>query len=125
MPARRPPPPGPPPGPRAPASRPSRLPPPGQSGQPPAGPLEFDDNTAVVTAPVAPRPTIVLVVSGSIAAYKAVEVARLLIKGGARVVPVMTRSAREFVGPTTLQGICGERVLGAMFDPEVPGEVHV
>jgi len=89
---------------------------------PAVSPLTFEDRT-IARAPN--RPTIVLVISGSIAAYKAVEVARLLLKGGARVIPVMTRSAREFVGPTTFQGICGERVLGDMFDPELPGEVHV
>ena len=71
------------------------------------------------------RPTIVLAVSGSIAAYKAVEVARLLIKGKARVVTVMTPSAREFVGPITFAGITGESVRTDLFDPDFPGEIHV
>ncbi|MDI1450656.1 bifunctional phosphopantothenoylcysteine decarboxylase/phosphopantothenate--cysteine ligase CoaBC [Polyangium sp. 6x1] len=70
-------------------------------------------------------PTIVLAVSGSIAAYKAVEVARLLKKAGARVIPMMTRSAREFVGAQTLAGITGEPVHEDMFDPGYPGEKHV
>lgn len=77
------------------------------------------------TAAAAPRPTIVLAVSGSIAAYKAAEVARLLRKAGARVVPLMTRSAREFLGPMTLSGLCGEPVRGEMFDPSFAGELHV
>lgn len=72
-----------------------------------------------------PRPTIALAVSGSIAAYKAVEVARLLIKGGARVIPVMTRGARKFLGPLTLSGICGEPVRETMWDPRFAGELHV
>lgn len=71
------------------------------------------------------RPTIVLAVSGSIAAYKAVEVARLLKKAGARVVPLLTRSAKEFVGPQTFSGITGEPVLEDMFDPTFAGEKHV
>src|SRR5262245_35854572 len=71
------------------------------------------------------KPTIALAISGSIAAYKAVEVARLLVKRGARVIPVMTRSAREFVGGMTLSGICGEPVRDEMFDHRGAGEVHV
>ena len=69
--------------------------------------------------------TIALCVTGSIAAYKAVEVARLCIKAGARVVPVMTRSASQFVGPVTLAGICGEAAQVDMWDPSFPGELHV
>lgn len=72
-----------------------------------------------------PPPTIVLAVSGSIAAYKAAEVARLLLKGGARVLPLMTRAAREFLGPMTLSGLCGEPVRSEMFDPSFAGELHV
>jgi phosphopantothenoylcysteine decarboxylase/phosphopantothenate--cysteine ligase len=71
------------------------------------------------------RPTIVLAVSGSIAAYKAVEVARLLKKAGARVLPLLTRAAKEFVGPQTFSGITGEPVAEDMFDPTFAGEKHV
>lgn len=70
-------------------------------------------------------PTIALVVSGSIAAYKAAEIARLLKKAGARVLPVMTQAATEFLGPLTLSGITGEPVRTEMFDPSFPGELHV
>ncbi len=79
----------------------------------------------IATPPSSVRPTIVLAVSGSIAAYKAVEVARLLKKAGARVIPLMTRAAREFVGAQTLSGITGESVHEEMFDPGYPGEKHV
>jgi phosphopantothenoylcysteine decarboxylase/phosphopantothenate--cysteine ligase len=68
---------------------------------------------------------IALAVTGSIAAYKAVEVARLLLKLGHRVIPLMTSSAARFVGPTTLSGICGEPVYSSMWDPSFPGEMHV
>lgn len=73
----------------------------------------------------APRPTVALAVTGSIAAYKAVEVARILLKEGARVVPVMTRAAHQFLGPLTLSGLCGEQVRDDMWDPSFAGELHV
>ncbi len=69
--------------------------------------------------------TVALAVSGSIAAYKAAEVARLLIKDGARVLPIMTRSAQQFLGATTLSGLCGEKVHEDMWDPSFAGELHV
>ncbi|AUX47229.1 phosphopantothenate synthase [Sorangium cellulosum] len=71
------------------------------------------------------RPTVALAVSGSIAAYKAAEVARLLIQGGARVLPIMTRAAQQFLGPMTLSGLCGEPVRDTMWDPGFAGELHV
>lgn len=71
------------------------------------------------------RPTVALCVAGSIAAYKAAEVARLLVKEGVRVIPVMTRAATEFLGAQTLAGITGERVHTEMFRPDFPGELHV
>jgi phosphopantothenoylcysteine decarboxylase/phosphopantothenate--cysteine ligase len=69
--------------------------------------------------------TVLLAVSGSIAAYKAVEVARLLVKAGARVRPVMTASSRHFLGATTLSGVTGETVHEGMWDPAIEGELHV
>jgi phosphopantothenoylcysteine decarboxylase / phosphopantothenate---cysteine ligase len=76
-----------------------------------------------MTAPA--RRVVALAVTGSIAAYKAVEVARLLVKSGHRVLPLMTASASRFVGPVTLSGICGEAVATDMWDPTYPGELHV
>jgi phosphopantothenoylcysteine decarboxylase/phosphopantothenate--cysteine ligase len=69
--------------------------------------------------------TVALAVTGSIAAYKAVEVARLCIKAGAKVLPLMTASAQKFVGPVTLAGITGEAVATDMWDPSFSGEMHV
>lgn len=82
------------------------------------------DETTLPHGPLSGR-TIALCVTGSIAAYKAVEVARLLVKGGARVQPVMTESAAKFVGPVTLAGISGEAVATDMWDPNYSGEMHV
>ncbi len=69
--------------------------------------------------------TVVLCVTGGIAAYKAVVVARLLLQRGAAVQPVVTRSGARFVGKVTLSGICGRPVLDDMWDPKFPGEAHV
>lgn len=74
--------------------------------------------------PVA-SPTFVLAVTGSIAAYKAAEIARGLLGRGARVLPVMTEHARDFLGPATLSGLTGEPVRTTMWDPSFPGEMHV
>jgi phosphopantothenoylcysteine decarboxylase/phosphopantothenate--cysteine ligase len=68
---------------------------------------------------------ITLAVSGSIAAYKAVLLARLLVTEGARVQTLLTRSAREFVGPATFAGITGQPVRSDMFEESAAGELHV
>lgn len=70
-------------------------------------------------------PTVVLAVTGSIAAYKAVEVARLLVKAGVEVVPIMTEAATRFLGPTTLSAICGRATAMDMWSSDHPGELHV
>lgn len=72
-----------------------------------------------------PRPTVVLGLSGSIAVFKAVELARLLLKQGVRVRPTMTRAASHFLGEATLSGLCGEPVAVDMFAPGSSGEIHV
>ncbi len=60
---------------------------------------------------------VLLGVTGGIAAYKAVELVRLLRELGATVRVVMTDSAREFISPMTFQAISGEKVLTELFDP--------
>lgn len=60
--------------------------------------------------------TIVLGVSGSIAAYKAVELASQLIQAGAKVDVIMTQAAREFVAPLTFRSITGRPVVTDMFE---------
>ncbi|KAA0891892.1 bifunctional phosphopantothenoylcysteine decarboxylase/phosphopantothenate--cysteine ligase CoaBC [Oryzomonas rubra] len=59
---------------------------------------------------------IVLGVTGGIAAYKAVELLRLLTKAGARVHVVMTRSAQEFVTPLTFQTLSANPVHSELFN---------
>jgi phosphopantothenoylcysteine decarboxylase/phosphopantothenate--cysteine ligase len=53
---------------------------------------------------------ILLVVSGSVAAYKALELIRLLRKDGAEVMPILTAGGARFVTKEALAGISGSRV---------------
>jgi phosphopantothenoylcysteine decarboxylase/phosphopantothenate--cysteine ligase len=61
---------------------------------------------------------IILGVTGSIAAYKAVYLLRLLMKEGAEVQVLMTPAAKEFVGPVTFSALSGRSVLSEFFTPE-------
>ena len=63
---------------------------------------------------------VVLGVSGGIAAYKAVEVCRRLVDGGAHVIPVMTDGARRFVGEVTFSALASEKVRTSLFDDDDP-----
>ena len=59
--------------------------------------------------------SVVLGVTGGIAAYKAVEVASQLVKSGATVDVIMTEAATEFVAPLTFQAITHRPVVTEMF----------
>ena len=59
---------------------------------------------------------IVLGITGSIAAYKACLLARLLIKKGAEVQVVMTPAAKEFITPLTLATLTQKPVVSEFFD---------
>jgi len=61
--------------------------------------------------------TIVLGVTGSIAAYKAADIASKLTQAGAKVEVVMTDSATKFIAPLTLRSITGRPVITDMFEP--------
>ena len=61
---------------------------------------------------------IILGVSGSIAAYKAATLTRLLMAAGAEVQVVMTTSATAFIGPLTLQALSGRKVRTTLLDSE-------
>jgi phosphopantothenoylcysteine decarboxylase/phosphopantothenate--cysteine ligase len=60
---------------------------------------------------------IVLGVTGSIAAYKAVDIASKLTQGGALVDVVMTEAATRFVTPLTMRSMTRRPVFVDMFDP--------
>jgi len=59
---------------------------------------------------------ILLAVGGGIAVYRVAELARLLIKQGANVRCVMTKSACEFVTPLTFEALTSEKVHTDLFD---------
>jgi len=60
--------------------------------------------------------TIILAVTGSIAAYKAVELASQLTQAGAQVDVIMTEAATEFITPLTFRSITGRPVVTKMFE---------
>ncbi len=64
--------------------------------------------------------TIVLGVSGGIAAYKAIEVCRRLVDAGAHVVVVMTPSATRFVGEVTFSALASEPVQTSLWTERDP-----
>ncbi|QZP18399.1 bifunctional phosphopantothenoylcysteine decarboxylase/phosphopantothenate--cysteine ligase CoaBC [Methylophilales bacterium] len=69
---------------------------------------------------------ILLGVTGSIAAYKAAELIRLLRKNNFFVQVVLTKSAKQFVTPLTLQALSGNPVLENMWEPtEGNGMEHI
>ena len=69
---------------------------------------------------------VLLGVSGGIAAYRACELARLLIKDGATVQAVLTEAASRFVGPLTFQSLTGRPVeVGGGGTLSVSGMAHI
>ncbi|MGH7459172.1 MAG: bifunctional phosphopantothenoylcysteine decarboxylase/phosphopantothenate--cysteine ligase CoaBC [Longimicrobiaceae bacterium] len=76
-----------------------------------------------MTAPAPRRPfagrCVLLGVTGGIAAYKAVQLARLMAQAGARVETVLTPGALDFVRPLTFEALTGTR---AHADPYLPGD---
>lgn len=69
---------------------------------------------------------VVLAVSGSIAAYKACEIASRLVELGIRVTPVLTASAQEFVGAASFEAITGNRAITRLFEPlQNPDVEHI
>jgi phosphopantothenoylcysteine decarboxylase/phosphopantothenate--cysteine ligase len=69
--------------------------------------------------------TVLHILTGSIAAYKAPELIKRMRDEGARVVCVMTACAKEFVTPTVLRTVSGERVYSEMFPQDASfGVLH-
>jgi phosphopantothenoylcysteine decarboxylase/phosphopantothenate--cysteine ligase len=61
--------------------------------------------------------TVVLGITGSIAAYKAADIASKLTQAGAKVETVMTESATRFVTPLTLRAVTGRPVVTSIWEP--------
>ncbi len=70
-------------------------------------------------------PRVLLGVSGGIAAYKAVEILRELVRGGAEVRVAMTRGAREFVSPLTFSVLSRHEVYTEVWRPAPGGATGV
>ncbi|KPK15089.1 MAG: hypothetical protein AMJ62_10640 [Myxococcales bacterium SG8_38] len=68
---------------------------------------------------------IVVGLGGGIAAFKAVELVRELMRRGAEVRVVMTDAARRFVGPITFAGLTGKPPVTDLWAEDYAGEVHV
>lgn len=64
--------------------------------------------------------SILLAVTGGVAAYKAAELCRLLVKEGAQVQVVLSASASRFVGAATFQALSGRPVYTDLWDARVP-----
>jgi phosphopantothenoylcysteine decarboxylase/phosphopantothenate--cysteine ligase len=58
---------------------------------------------------------VLLIVGGGIAAYKALELARLLRKAGAAVRPILTAAGAEFITPLSLSALCEDKVYTDLF----------
>jgi phosphopantothenoylcysteine decarboxylase/phosphopantothenate--cysteine ligase len=68
---------------------------------------------------------VALAVTGCIGAYKAAFILRVLQREGFEIVPVMTRSATEFLGPLTLEKLSGRKVLSDLFEDRSTDIVHI
>jgi phosphopantothenoylcysteine decarboxylase / phosphopantothenate---cysteine ligase len=66
---------------------------------------------------------IVLGLTGGIAAYKAAELCRALIKEGATVQVVMTEGAEQFITPVTMQALSGRSVYTSQWDAREPNNM--
>ena len=72
------------------------------------------------------RKKIVLGITGGIAAYKAAELVRLLVKANYDVQVVMTENATQFITPVTMQALSGKPVLTSMWDSSIDnGMPHI
>ena len=68
---------------------------------------------------------IILGITGSIAAYKAALLVRLLVKEGAEVRVVMTESAKRFVGELTFSNLSQHAVFSGLWDGTWTEHVHL
>ncbi|MEL7467176.1 MAG: bifunctional phosphopantothenoylcysteine decarboxylase/phosphopantothenate--cysteine ligase CoaBC [Pseudomonadota bacterium] len=59
---------------------------------------------------------ILLIIGGGIAAYKSLELIRMIQRAGGHVTPVLTRAGQEFVTPLTVAGLSGSKVYTDLFD---------
>jgi phosphopantothenoylcysteine decarboxylase/phosphopantothenate--cysteine ligase len=70
------------------------------------------------------KKNILLGVTGSIAAYKSCDLIRTLQESGFVIDVIMTKEAKEFISPLTLQALAGRKVYSEMFDVDVDFDVE-
>lgn len=68
--------------------------------------------------------TVVLGITGGIAAYKAADLASKMTQAGAKVETILTESALKFITPVTLRGITGRNAVTSMWDLSSPFSVE-
>ncbi|HAY15022.1 MAG TPA: bifunctional phosphopantothenoylcysteine decarboxylase/phosphopantothenate--cysteine ligase CoaBC, partial [Fimbriimonadaceae bacterium] len=68
-------------------------------------------------------PTVVLGITGSVAAYRAADLARDLMRAGFTVRACLTEGAQEFVQPALFEALTGQPVLQSAFDEPEPGRM--
>lgn len=82
----------------------------------------FTDDAALSNIPYNPDQlngkTILLIISGGIAAYKSLDLIRRLRERGAHVRPIMTQSAQEFITPLSVGGLTADHVYTELFSRE-------
>ena len=66
---------------------------------------------------------ILLVICGGIAAYKSLEIIRILKKNNAQVKTILTKNAKEFVTPLSISSLSQEKVYDDMFSVENEAEM--
>ena len=82
-----------------------------------------------MTTPAPEKPKLVVLgVTGSIAAYRAADIASQLVKRGREVRVVMTAEAQHFITPLTLQTLSRQPVVTSLFDEKIgwhPGHIEL
>ena len=68
---------------------------------------------------------VIVGITGGIAAYKAAELVRLLVKAGASVMVAMTQNATRFVTPLTFEALSGQKVIRDMWDDNTEPMDHI
>ena len=66
---------------------------------------------------------ILVIIGGGIAAYKVLELIRLLRKAGNEVIPVLTEAGEHFVTPLSVAALAGSKVSRELLDPASEGEM--
>ena len=66
---------------------------------------------------------ILLIITGSIAAYKSLDLIRLLKKSHHQITPILTKGAEEFITPLLVSSIAGNKVLDNLFSVEEESKI--